>query len=375
MPDSFEPFMHEAIALARRGRWHTAPNPMVGAVLVRDGHVVARGWHTAHGMPHAEVECLRDAAAHGVNPAECVLVVTLEPCNHHGNTPPCSHAVFEAGIRHVVVGLADPNPVAAGGAAFLRDKGIRVDMGVLEQECRDLVADFLTWTTTPLPYTILKLAATLDGKIATRTGNSRWISGPESRARVHELRRNVGAVIVGGTTFRKDNPQLTCRLDGNIKQPLAVILTSQLPNVPEAFILLTERPQQTIFWTTEDEAQSEAADGLRHHGCTVMALPPTADATHGTTNIAHGLEWLRREHGCAYTLCEGGGKLALTMLELGLAQEFQLHLAPKIMADAKAPGLFDGRNPATMDDVLGLRMTGTQKSGEDIIITFRRREN
>lgn len=378
MAHPFEPFMREAIALAEQGRWTAAPNPTVGAVLVKDGAVVARGYHTAYGKPHAEVECLADARARGINPAECTLVVTLEPCNHHGQTPPCSQAVLDAGIRHVVVGLADPNPKAKGGARFLREQGVTVEMGILEQECRDLVADFLTWVETPLPYTILKLAATLDGKIATRSGNSRWISGPESRARVHELRRNVGAVIIGGTTFRKDNPQLTCRLEGDeteCRQPLAIIITSQLPNVPEAYKLLTERPEQTIFWTSEDSAASDAAKGLRDHGCTVLPLPMTDDGALGGRDIAYGLRWLRSEHGCLYTLCEGGGKLALAMLELGLAQEFQLHMAPKIMADAKAPGLFDGRVPATMDDVLGLRMTTTQKSGDDIIITLRRKED
>lgn len=375
MGHPFEPFMREAIALANKGRWQAAPNPTVGAVLVLNGAVVARGYHTACGNPHAEIECLRDAQEQGIDPSLCTMVVTLEPCNHYGKTPPCSQAVLEAGIKHVVIGLLDPNPKAKGGAQVLRDGGVLVETGILEQECRDLVADFLTWVTTPLPYTILKLAATLDGKIATRSGNSRWISGPESRARVHELRRNVGAVIIGGTTFRKDNPQLTSRLDGVTKQPLAVIITSQLPNVPEAYKLLTERPEQTIFWTSEESAASDAARGLRNHGCTVMPLPETSQGALGGRDLAYGLRWLRSMHNCHYTLCEGGGKLALAMLELEVAQEFQLHMAPKIMADAKAPGLFDGRCPMTMDDVMGLRMTATEKSGDDIIITLRRRED
>lgn len=378
MGHPYEPFMREAIALAEQGRWKAAPNPTVGAVLVQDGAIVARGYHTACGQPHAEIECLRDAAERGVKPALCTLVVTLEPCNHYGKTPPCSQAILDAGIPHVVVGMADPNPKAKGGAQFLQEHGVQVEMGILEQQCRDLVSDFLTWVETPLPYTILKLAATLDGKIATRSGNSRWISGPESRARVHELRHNVGAVIVGGTTFRKDNPQLTCRLEGMEdagKQPLAVIITSQLPNVPEAYKLLTERPQQTIFWTSEDSAASDAARGLREHGCTVLPLPMSGTGALGGRDLAYGLRWLRSEHNCLYTLCEGGGKLALAMLELGLVQEFQLHMAPKIMADSKAPGLFDGRSPATMEDVLGLRMTATEISGEDVIITLRRRED
>lgn len=143
MTHSFEPFMLEAIKLAERGRWKTAPNPTVGALLVREGVVVAQGWHTAFGKGHAEVECLADAAAKGVDPATCTLVVTLEPCKHHGKTPPCSEAILAAGIRHVVIGLADPNPQASGGAKRLIDAGVQVEVGICETECRDLVADFL----------------------------------------------------------------------------------------------------------------------------------------------------------------------------------------------------------------------------------------
>lgn len=193
-------FMDLAIDLAERGRGRTAPNPCVGAVLTRGGAAVAQGWHTACGQPHAEVEALHDAAAKGVDPRQCTLYVTLEPCNHQGRTPPCTRAILEAGVPEVVVGCADPNPaVAGGGADFLRGRGVTVRMGVRERRCRDLIADFLIWQTTSRPYSILKLATTLDGKIATRDGKAAWISGEASRREVHRLRTWCQAVIVGGS--------------------------------------------------------------------------------------------------------------------------------------------------------------------------------
>lgn len=407
-PHPFHPFMGKAIALARRGRWRAAPNPTVGAVLVRDGQVVARGYHTACGMPHAEVECLRDAAANGVDPAGCTLVVTLEPCNHHGKTPPCSQAMLAAGIRHVVVGMADPNPVAQGGAEFLRQHGVLVDVGVREQDCRDLVADFVTWKLTDQPYVILKLASTLDGRIATRAGHSQWISCAASRRRVHGIRAGAGhaggAVLVGGTTLFADNPLLTARcgdfsdaypaspqrdcsrVDGAAaprRQPLAVAVTSRMDEVAARageLALLQQRATDTIFWTTEHAAASPAADTVRATGARVWGLP-VANDTAGTSDTAGarldlraGLARLRAEAGCLYVLCEGGGQLGLALLEAGLVHEFELHLAPKVLGDNAARPLFDGRAPLRMDDALGLRVADTAPSGDDIIVTLRPRD-
>jgi diaminohydroxyphosphoribosylaminopyrimidine deaminase/5-amino-6-(5-phosphoribosylamino)uracil reductase len=367
----FSSFMLEAVALAEKGRWATSPNPCVGAVLVKDGQTVARGWHTAYGKPHAEIECLRDAARRGVNPAECTLVVTLEPCNHTGKTPPCSIAVLQAGIRHVVVGMMDPNPVAQGGANFLRENGVTVETGVCRQECEDVVDDFITWKKTPLPYTIIKLASTLDGRIATRTGHSRWISGEESRRRVHELRRHADAVIVGGGTFRADNPQLTCRLEGIRRQPLAVVVTSQLPDAGAPMHLLQQRPHETIFWTPRAVAASEKADALRALGVRVTGLDRNCK---GRLDLHTALAGLRSEYDCYHTLCEGGGMLALSMLEMNVAQELELHMAPKLLADAQARPLFDGRTPSTMEQALGLRICNVARSGEDVILTLRPRK-
>ncbi|WP_164561549.1 bifunctional diaminohydroxyphosphoribosylaminopyrimidine deaminase/5-amino-6-(5-phosphoribosylamino)uracil reductase RibD [Nitratidesulfovibrio vulgaris] len=373
MGPDFTPFMREAIALAERGRWYAAPNPTVGAVLVRDGEVAARGWHTGYGKPHAEVECLRDAASKGVDPAHCTLVVTLEPCNHHGKTPPCSHAIVEAGITRVVVGLADPNPVASGGAEYLRAHGVTVDMGVCEQECHDLVADFLTWKLTDLPYVILKLASTLDGRIATRSGHSQWISGAEARAAVHELRARIGeaggAVLVGGTTLYTDDPQLTARVAPlPRRQPMAVVATRHVPHHDALPRIFRERPGQCVVWTDSTGAGTEAADALRTSGVCIMALPLTPS---GRLDLRAGLTRLRADHGVEHVLCEGGGKLALSLLEAGLVGEFHLHMAPKIIGDAEAAPLFDGRAPLHMDEALRLRMTGIERRGDDCIMILR----
>lgn len=372
MTHSFEPFMLEAIKLAERGRWKTAPNPTVGALLVREGVVVAQGWHTAFGKGHAEVECLADAAAKGVDPATCTLVVTLEPCNHHGKTPPCSEAILAAGIRHVVIGLADPNPQASGGAKRLIDAGVQVEVGICETECRDLVADFLVWQTTLRPYVILKLAMTLDGRIATRTGHSQWITCEASRHAVHVLRANVGmaggAVLVGGNTLYADNPLLTAREAQSERQPLAAAVTSRIPS-PDSLRLLQERPGETILFTTASGAATPRAAQLRERGVRVFGLGRWK-AGKGE-DLLQALEHLRSEENCPYVLCEGGGKLALALLEAGLVDEFHLHIAPKILGDNDARPLFSGRTPLTLDEALSMRLMDLTRYGDDAHLLFR----
>ena len=371
MSHPYESFMREAAELAERGRWSAAPNPTVGAVLVRDGVVVARGWHTAYGKSHAEVECLKDAEAKGVDPSACTLVVTLEPCNHQGQTPPCTEAVIAAGIRHVVIGLRDPNPKAAGGMERLAEAGVEVEAGVCEELCRDLVADFLIWQTTKRPYVMLKLAMTLDGRIATRTGHSRWITGETARRQVHELRANVGraggAILVGGNTLHTDNPLLTARLDDPVeRQPLAVSISSRVP-APDSLLLFKERPTETIFFTTASGAATPRAAQLRERGVRIRGL----DRWKSGEDLVQILEYLRQEAGCPYVLCEGGGRLGLSLLEAGLVDEFHLHIAPKVLGDNDARPLFDGRTPLELDEALSLRLVRMEPCGEDGHLIFR----
>jgi diaminohydroxyphosphoribosylaminopyrimidine deaminase/5-amino-6-(5-phosphoribosylamino)uracil reductase len=361
-----EEFMARAVALAMRGKGTARPNPCVGAVLVRDGEVVAKGWHTACGRPHAEVEALADAARKGIDTRECTLFVTLEPCNHHGKTPPCTRAILNAGIPRVIVGTRDPNAeVEGGGNDFLRRKGVEVECSVLEQECRDLIADFLIWQTTERPCVTLKLASTLDGRIATRTGHSAWVSGPESRKAVHKLRARMQAVLVGGETFRKDNPSLTCRLDDfSGPQPLAVVVTSTLPDPHTRCTLLEKRAGETVFLTTEAAAESDGAQSLRDLGCRVWGL---ATDDQGLM-LEAGLKRLRQETGTLDLLCEGGGRLAMSLLSRNLVDELHLFLAMKILGDTYGAASFAGREVLSMHDCVSFRRVETTPSGEDLFL-------
>lgn len=369
-------FMAKAVKLARQGLGLTAPNPCVGAVLVCDNRIAAQGWHTAWGKPHAEVEALRDAAARGVDTTRCTLYVTLEPCNHQGKTPPCTRAILEAGVAEVVVGCADPNAtVAGGGAEFLRGKGVTVRMGVREQECRDLIADFLTWQTTDRPFSILKLATTLDGKIASRDGRAAWITGEDSRREVHRLRSWCGAVIVGGGTYRADDPALTCRLPGyDGPQPLAVIVTRTLPDPSAESALLSSRPEQVVFWTSEAETASVRAARLADLGVQVRGLPVLDQGPEKALDLKEGLRLLRREHGCHYTLTEGGGHLAGAMRRQGLVDELRLFQAMKVLGDEKGLGAFAGRGDTAMADAWKFRLVEQAFFGEDLYLRLRPKE-
>ncbi|GAB6037446.1 bifunctional diaminohydroxyphosphoribosylaminopyrimidine deaminase/5-amino-6-(5-phosphoribosylamino)uracil reductase RibD [Fundidesulfovibrio butyratiphilus] len=386
--------MAKAVSLARQGRGGACPNPCVGAVLVRDGKIVAQGWHQVCGGPHAEVNCLADAAAKGVDPAGATLYVTLEPCNHHGKTPPCTQALLAAKVAEVVVGCADPNPdVAGGGCLTLTNAGVKVRVGVLEQVCRDLIADFRVWRFTDRTYNVLKLASTLDGRIAAPGGRPGWISGPESRRYVHHMRSVADAVLVGGATLRTDNPRLNVRLDEHpepenadasptdapagpgcslgagapIRQPLAVAVTTRLPEPNGPLALVRERPQETILWTTPAQAASPTAMALTERGVRVWGLPPLG----ARLDLRAGFVRLREEAGCHATLCEGGGALGLALLEQGLVDEFVLFLAPKVLGDARGVPLFSGRLADSMEDCLSLRLAETAMSGNDLRLTYR----
>ncbi len=368
--------MREALELAERGRWSAAPNPTVGAVLAKNGVVVARGWHEAPGRDHAEIACLKDAAAKDVDPAGCTLAVTLEPCAHYGKTPPCADAIIAAGIRHVVIGTADANPVAAGGAAKLREAGVRVDgvdMGILEGECRDLIADFTVWQTTDRPYVILKMASTLDGRIAGRQGRAQRVTGEASRQKVMELRANVGraggAVLVGGQTLRRDDPLLTARDVSALRQPLAAVASS-LPPAADAR-LLRERAGESVFFCRAEHAASAEAEALRRKGARLYGVEPDAAGI----DLRRVLTILRQEEGCPYVLCEGGGKLAFSLLRGGLVDEFHLHYAPLVLGAEDAEPLFAGNSGASMDAALRLRLCREERVGGDIHLVFRPERN
>lgn len=375
MNSPFEAPMREALALAEKGRWHVCPNPTVGAVLVRAGQVVARGWHQTYGGPHAEIACLNDAREKGIDPKGATLVVTLEPCNHQGQTPPCTKAILEAGISQVVVGCVDPNPTASGGLAALRAAGVSVEVGVLESECRELIADFLTWQRLERPHVILKMASTLDGYIATRSGISQHISNERSHNWVAQQREGVGlaggAVLIGGNTFFVDNPRLTARTGSAHKQPIAAMASSRLPGPDSASILLQERPGDCIFFSSAAQAASPNAADLRARGARIYGLDRAASGR--GLDIVQLLHVLYREEKCRYVLCEGGAKLAYSLLEQNLVDEFHLFLAPIILADCDARPLFDGSSCDSLTDAMRLRLLHMENLDGDVHLHFRPR--
>lgn len=297
--------MREAAKIAVLGKGMTAPNPCVGALLVTpNGEIVARGWHQRFGQSHAEINAIEDAVNQGLDLSELSLFVTLEPCNHQGKTGPCTRAVLQSGIRQVYIGTLDLTVQAGGGAEFLQACGVEVFCGIEEQLCQDLIADFRCWQQSNLPYIILKLAVTLDGKIATRTGDSVWVSGEKSLRQVQILRSQSQAVMVGGETFYRDNPSLTCRLLSFCgKQPFAVIVSSRLPEVDADFELLQKRPQQLIFVTDEIAAKSELAEKLQKKGVQICGVARKENGL----DLYEACVSLRRDFGVYSLLVEGGG--------------------------------------------------------------------
>lgn len=370
LPDQAERIMLQAVDLALRGKGRTAPNPCVGAVLTINGQIVARGFHQGSGLPHAEVAAIADARSKHVDTTKCTLWVTLEPCNHEGRTPPCTRAILDAGISQVVVGAADPNPHVLGkGISFLRERGVTVHQGVAETACMDLIADFSTWMLTPRPYVYLKLATTLDGRIATRTGDSRWISGESSRRLVHMLRARVGAVLVGSKTLWADDPRLTCRLDAGAKsektQPLAVVAGASLPSVDADLFLLRQRPEQTLFWTTNEAAESPDAHALRKLGCRVWG------SGQGRVDLVAAMIRLRGELGVYDVLCEGGGRLAGRLVDAGLVGEWWLFQAPRTLGDEHAVSVLSGVAVERMDQAKQWRFAQIRQVGEDVLLLLR----
>lgn len=323
-------YMRLAIKLAAKGAGWAAPNPLVGAVIVKDGRVIGMGWHQRCGEAHAERNAL---AACTQDPAGATMYVTLEPCCHHGLQPPCTDAVLAAGISRVVVGLADPNPlVAGGGLKILRDAGLSVTCGVLASECARQNRVFLHYITTKTPYVTLKYAMTLDGKIAAYTGASQWITGAAARRHVQIGRAHNQAIMVGVGTVLADDPRLTCRLKGQ-PTPLRIVCDSNLRTPLGAKLVQTARHTPTLIATcVADEAR--LAPYLAA-GCLVWTLPAGADGHVDLRELMHRLGAAK----ISSLIVEGGAELAWSMLAAGLVQHVQAYIAPKLLggAAAKAP--------------------------------------
>lgn len=360
-------FMQRACELAQRGEGWVAPNPQVGCVLVHEGRVIGEGWHERYGEPHAERNALSDCERRGEDARGATAYVTLEPCSHTGKQPPCADALIEAGVARVAVGSADPNPLVAGaGIARLRDAGIRVDEGILRAECDRLNAPFFHFIRTGTPLVIAKFAMTLDGKVATRTGASRWITGEAARARVHADRARCAAIMVGVGTVLADDPALTARPVEAVSslgahQPLRVVVDTHLRTPLDAQVVRTAQEVPTCIVTTE--ADGAAFRALEACGCQLLTVPERDGRVHlDAAFCALG------EAGVSSVIVEGGPQLLGAVFDAGLVDCVQAYVAPKIFGGAGAPGPVGGAGVAIPADAHALTDMRVTPLGEDLLI-------
>ena len=333
--DSKDNYMNWALGLADRAFGKTSPNPQVGAVVVNNERVVGEGFHERAGLPHAEVVALRDAGAEAEG---AVLYVTLEPCSTTGRTPPCVETIVSARIAKVVVGCLDPNPKHAGrGVEFLRKAGVKVEVGVLQKECERLNEAFFHWITTGRPFVMLKLASTLDGRIATASGASQWITGPEARKRVEHMRCWADAVMVGGETARCDKPSLTVRGIRGWKQPERIVASRTLDADAAAELLQSGEPPSVISANGRDEWLRELSE-LGARGVTAL-------------------------------LVEGGGVLAASLLSAGVVDKIAYFIAPKILGGSNSRPAVAGVDPESLNEAHLLENVEMEKIGDDFLVT------
>lgn len=359
--------MRRALRLARKGEGFTCPNPMVGAVLVRRGRVIGEGYHAAAGLPHAEINALADARAHGRDPAGATLYVPLEPCCHVGRTPPCSDAILEAGVSRVIIGVTDANPcVAGGGVLALRAGGISVITGVLEKTCRRQNEPFFHHVLTGRPLVVIKAACSLDGKIATRTGHSQWISGPKALRYAHRLRARYDAICVGVGTVLADDPQLTYRGSRKVGQPLRVILDSTARTPPQAKVVCGTLPGRTLIAVTAKASKRKIALLTSRPGVEAKVFPSRQGRIHLPAVVDH-----IGQMGCNSLLIEGGGTVLAAVIDAQLADQLRLVIAPMIIGGKDATPVVGGRGFATLSDALRLENLSVGKLGGDLLIRAR----
>ena len=355
-----EMYMREALRLAEFGRGRTSPNPMVGAVLVRGGRVVGAGWHRKAGTEHAEIHALRMA---GELARGATLYVTLEPCSHTGRTGPCARAVIEAGVKRVVAAMEDPNPVVSGrGFQMLREAGVEVSCGLLEQEARRLNEAFLAWVTEKRPFVTLKMAMTLDGKTATADGESQWITGEEARLHGHVLRDENDAILVGIGTVLADRPSLTTRLpDGNGNNPLRIILDSHA-RTPIDLPMLRDGAAPVLIVSTE-AAPEENLERLRKTGAEVLI-----SGSGPTVDLRLLLRTLGDRKICSL-LVEGGSTVHFSFLKAGLADKVCAFIAPMLVGGKNATPAVGGEGFSRLADAARLTDIKTEMIGNDFCIS------
>ncbi len=356
-------FMRLALRLARRGEGHVSPNPMVGAVLVRDGRIVATGHHRAVGRDHAEVEALRHV---GFRAEGCDLYVSLEPCCHQGRTPPCTDAVLRSGVRRVFVATVDPNPLVSGrGIETLRSRGVEVEVGLLEAEARRLNKPFFRWITTGMPFVTLKMAATLDGRIAQRDGRSRWITAEPARRLVHRLRGVSDAVVVGAGTALADDPLLMPTLVRRpARIPVRVVVDEAARLAPEARLIRSARDAQVLVACTTVAPESRRAL-LRGHGVEVLVLQDDQ----GLVALPALLRELGRRS-LQNVLVEGGASLAGSLVRAGLVDRLLVFYAPLVLGDPEAVPLVRVPGTFTLSDASRFVLRSARRVGPDLMVEW-----
>ena len=356
-------FMRLALRLARKGFGTTSPNPMVGAVLVKGGKIIGRGWHRGAGLPHAEIEALRDAEKHGHSPRGATLFVTLEPCCTHGRTPPCTAAIIAAGIKKVFVGATDPNPNHAGkGFEILSAKKIKVASGTLAKECSALNEVFNHWIVLRTPLVTVKAAMTLDGKIATASGESKWITGEKARAYGMKLRSGSDAILVGVNTILADDPSLTARSQNKKNQLRRIVLDSRARTPLTAKIASDEFAALTTIIVSKDAPKKRVAELSKR--VKVIVAP----AIGGKLD----LRWLLKKLGAQNVtslLVEGGGEVNASFLLGGFAQRVAFFYAPKILGGREARKGVAGDGVKKLSEVIQLDQIHWRKLGGDLLLT------
>jgi diaminohydroxyphosphoribosylaminopyrimidine deaminase/5-amino-6-(5-phosphoribosylamino)uracil reductase len=352
--------MRRAIRLAEKGAGRVNPNPMVGAVLVSDGRVLAEGYHHGYGKPHAEAELL---SAINEVPENAILFVNLEPCNHQGKTPPCAPLIVEKGIKKVVVGIQDPDPLVNGkGIAFLKEKGVDVEVGILGDACSRLNESFIKYNTTGMPFVVLKWAMTLDGKIATVENASRWITGVDAREEVHRMRQRVTAVMVGVNTVIADDPLLNTRLRiREVSHPIKVITDTRC-RIPLESKVLTNDPQLTILAVT-DLADKIKIKEVERLGAQVVVCP----VKYGRVDLNFLMKSMAAM-GIGSVMLEGGSTLTFSMLRDKLVDKIVGFVAPKILGGSTAPSPVGGEGIAAMENAIEIREWKCRRAGKDLVI-------
>lgn len=353
-------YMRQALTIAQYAKGRTSPNPLVGAVIVKDNRIVGQGWHRQAGTPHAEIHALAQA---GKLAKDATIYVTLEPCSHHGRTGPCTDALIQAEVKKVVVAMTDPNPLVAGrGLERLKAAGIEVVEGVLAAEAAKLNEIFIKWITTGMPFGILKTAMTLDGKIAAFTGHSKWITGPEAREYVHKLRDTCDGILVGVGTVLADDPELTARLPEGGKNPVRIIVDS-MARTPLTAKVVVDKQSPTII-AVSNAAPTERISALSSQGVEILVLEQTPLGV----NLHHLFKALG-ERRITSVLVEGGATINASILGANLIDKVHCFIAPKILGGKTAPSPVGGTGIAAVDNAITLEDITTQSIGTDLLIS------